>query len=163
MLPSSKVNSTHIDATFRCQVCLAERHSSYCDFTYIATQNCTVWEGGSLGSGNSTGFNLIGYVASTMTPVDTPSNPESDFVEHDQFDFFGLDLWTTQSTSYSAYLSAGASSSSSTVKSTSTSSVKSTSTVSTTVKPTSPSTTVPAPAATQTKVCSLTSRFKVPI
>jgi len=110
MLKGSTVNSTHIAATFRCQ-------------------NCTVWEGGSLGGGNTTAFELIAYVAQTTTEVDTPSDPASDFVEHDQFDFFGADLSTAHSASYSSYISSGASSSSSGSQS-STPSTSSTSTAS---------------------------------
>jgi len=88
MLPGSGVNSTYITASFRCQ-------------------NCTVWEGGSLGSGNLGAFNTIGYVANTMTPVEVPSNPTSAFLEHDQFDFFGCNLTLAQSSQYSSYISAG--------------------------------------------------------
>lgn len=92
LLPDSTVNSTHIKASFRCQ-------------------NCTVWEGGSIGSGNLNGFQLIAYVASTDTPVDDPSNVASNFTEHNDFDFFGLDLSTVHSSSYSSYIGGGSTSS----------------------------------------------------
>lgn len=102
-------------------------------------QNCTVWEDGSLGSGNTTAFQLIAYVAQTTTEVTTPSDPASDFVEHDQFDFFGADLSTAHSSSYNSYISSGASSSSSSASPVSTPISSSTSTAS-------------ASGATQTKV-----------
>ncbi|KII89157.1 hypothetical protein PLICRDRAFT_40791 [Plicaturopsis crispa FD-325 SS-3] len=85
LLPDSHVNSTHIQATFRCQ-------------------NCTTWEGGSLGSGDLSGFQLIAYVASTTTPVDDPPDVDSSFEEHNEFDFFGMDLSTVHSASYSSYI-----------------------------------------------------------
>ena len=75
------------------------------------SQNCTVWEGGSIGSGNLNGFQLIAYVASTDTPVDDPSNVASNFTEHNDFDFFGLDLSTVHSSSYSSYIGGGSTSS----------------------------------------------------
>jgi len=125
MLKGSIVNSTHIAATFRCQ-------------------NCTVWEGGSLGSGNTTAFELIAYVAQTTTEVDTPSDPASTFIEHDQFDFFGADLSTAHSSSYNSYISNGASSSSSSASHTSTPTT-------TPPKSTSSTSTASASGATQTK------------
>ncbi|KIJ69058.1 carbohydrate-binding module family 1 protein [Hydnomerulius pinastri MD-312] len=104
LLPDTKVNSTHIKASFRCQ-------------------NCTAWNGGSLGSGDLNGFQLIAYVASDDTPVDDPSNVASNFTEHDQMNFFGLDLSTAHSTEYYSYIGTGS----------------------------TPTTTSSAPAATQTK------------
>ncbi|EGO21045.1 carbohydrate-binding module family 1 protein [Serpula lacrymans var. lacrymans S7.9] len=85
MLPDTMVNSTHIKASFRCQ-------------------NCTTWNGGALGSGDLSGFQLIAYVASDDTPVDDPSNVASNFTEHDQMNFFGLDLSISHSTNYSTYI-----------------------------------------------------------
>ncbi|KAH7908302.1 carbohydrate-binding module family 1 protein [Hygrophoropsis aurantiaca] len=84
MLPDTMVNSTHIKASFRCE-------------------NCTAWNGGSLGTGDLSGFQLIAYVASDDTPVDDPSNVASNFTEHDQMNFFGLDLSTAHSADYDTY------------------------------------------------------------
>ncbi|KAH7926681.1 carbohydrate-binding module family 1 protein [Leucogyrophana mollusca] len=84
MLKDTKLNSTHIKASFRCQ-------------------NCTTWEGGSLGSGDLSGFQLIAYVANDDTPVIDPSNVASNFTEHDQMNFFGLDLSTAHSADYDTY------------------------------------------------------------
>ncbi|KAI0822858.1 CBD9-like protein [Trametes gibbosa] len=89
ILPPSKVNSTHINAVFRCQ-------------------NCTAWDGGSLGQGNLDGTAVLAYVASTMTGVEDPSDIDSSFQEHDQFAFFGVDLSQSHSSSYSKYISGGA-------------------------------------------------------
>ncbi|THH18477.1 hypothetical protein EW146_g2515 [Bondarzewia mesenterica] len=61
-------------------------------------------EGGSIGSGDLNGFQLIAYVTSTGTPVDDPSNVASNFTEHNEFDFFSLDLSTVHSSSYSSYI-----------------------------------------------------------
>ena len=99
-----------------------------------------------MGSGDLNGFELIGYVANTLTPVDDPSNPASNFTEHDQLGFFGANLTTTHSADYEEYLSAGANAVTTTVSSTSTST--STKTTSTTTSTTSST----APTATQTKV-----------
>ncbi|KAI0372944.1 CBD9-like protein [Pilatotrama ljubarskyi] len=88
LLPQLKVNTTHINAIFRCQ-------------------NCTAWSGGSLGSGNLDGTAVLAYVASTKTGVEDPSNIDSSFSEHDQFAFFGVDLSQAHSSSYSQYISGG--------------------------------------------------------
>ncbi|KAI0723976.1 hypothetical protein C8T65DRAFT_628099 [Cerioporus squamosus] len=88
VLPSSTVNSTHVNAIFRCQ-------------------NCTVWEGGSLGSGNLNGTAVLAYVASTTTGVEDPSDINSSFQEHDYFNFFGVDLSAAHSSSYSQYVGGG--------------------------------------------------------
>ncbi|KAF8582996.1 carbohydrate-binding module family 1 protein [Ramaria rubella] len=90
MLPGSGVNSTHIKATFRCQ-------------------DCITWTDGSFDPTGS--FQLLAYVASTTVPVNDPSNPNSNFTEHDQFDFFGLVTPNAVSSNYSTYLSEGSSSS----------------------------------------------------
>lgn len=103
-------------------------------------QNCTIWDGGSFGSGDLNGFELVGYVANTMTPVDDPSDPASNFVEHDQFNLLGADLSTTHSSSYESYLSSAG---------LGTSAPSSPSTTSTSVASTTSTT---APVATQTKV-----------
>ncbi|THG98699.1 hypothetical protein EW026_g3528 [Hermanssonia centrifuga] len=73
LLPSSGINSTHIKATFRCQ-------------------NCTVWEAGSMGSGDLTSFTVIAYVVATTTEPSDPADVASVIQEHDDFNFFGLDL-----------------------------------------------------------------------
>ncbi|KAI0780650.1 CBD9-like protein [Trametes elegans] len=88
LLPPSQVNSTHINAIFRCQ-------------------NCTVWDGGSLGSGDLDGTNVLAYVASTKTGPEDPSDIDSSFQEHDQFAFFGVDLSQAHSDSYSQYIGGG--------------------------------------------------------
>lgn len=131
MLPGSGTNSTHIKATFRCQ-------------------NCTNWSEGSI---DPTGtFQLIAYVAQTETPVDDISNPASNFTEHNDFSFFGLQTNEAISNNYQSYLSGAASSASSAPG---TSAPHTSSTPHTTVTPTTP---LPAPTpttsasgATQTK------------
>lgn len=149
MLPSSKVNSTHISAIFRCQVSL-EHDGLKTRWTYpIRSQNCTTWSGGSLGQGNLDGDQVLAYVASTTLPVTTPSDPNSDFQEHDQFDFFGVDLSTAHSSAYSGYIASSSAAPAPTTKPASSTTTKPSS--STTTKPAS-STTSSAPAATQTKV-----------
>ena len=95
----------------------------------MQTQNCTVWEGGSFGSGNLNGTAVLAYVSSSTTGPADPSDIDSTFQEHDFFGFFGMDLSTAHSNSYSSYI--GGSSSSSTAGS-------------------SPSSTSTAPAAGQT-------------
>lgn len=102
-------------------------------------QNCTAWDGGSLGSGNLDGTAVLAYVASTKTPVEDPSDIDSSFTEHDQFAFFGVDLSQSHSSSYSKYIGGGASP-------TTTPAAPPTSTV-------PPSTTSGAPGALQTAVC----------
>jgi len=85
LLPDSTVNSTHIKATFRCQ-------------------NCTVWQGGSTGNGNLSGFQLLAYVVSYTTQVTDPSDISSSLQEHDDFNFFGLDLSTAHDSNYNSYI-----------------------------------------------------------
>ncbi|KAI0345356.1 carbohydrate-binding cytochrome b562 [Trametopsis cervina] len=124
LLPDSQVNSTHIKASFRCQ-------------------NCTVWEGGSMGSGDLTSFQVVAYVVATTTKPADPADVASSLQEHDDFNFFGLDLSQAHSDSYSSFI--GGSSASTTSAPTSSPSSSSS-------KPTSPpSTTSSAPAATQTE------------
>ena len=72
-------------------------------------QNCTVWEGGSLGSGDLNGTAVLAYVASTTTGVDDPSDVNSAFQEHDFFNFFGVDLSAAHSSSYDQYIGGGSS------------------------------------------------------
>ncbi|KAI0318929.1 hypothetical protein OF83DRAFT_1112956 [Amylostereum chailletii] len=93
VLPGSGVNSTHINASFRCQ-------------------NCTAWQGGSIGGGDLNSFQLIAYVTST-TPVDDPSDVNSTFTEHDYFNFCGLQLNTAHSDAYNSYISGSSATSSS--------------------------------------------------
>nr|AAU12274.1 cellulose binding iron reductase [Phanerodontia chrysosporium] len=124
LLPSSSINSTHIKATFRCQ-------------------NCTIWEGGSLGSGDLTSFQVVAYVVATTTKPSDPADVDSVIQEHDDFNFFGLDLSMAHSDSYSSYIGG---------------SVTTSAPASTTTHPTSTShsstvisTTSSAPSATQTE------------
>lgn len=70
---------------------------------YQLLQNCTVWDGGSLGSGNLSASVVMAYVASTTTPVDDPADVASTFAEHDEFSFFGVDLSAAQSDNYTSY------------------------------------------------------------
>ena len=94
-----------------------------------------------LGLGISMALSLLDMSPiNTMTPVDDPSDPASNFVEHDQFNLFGADLSTTHSSSYESYLSSAG---------LGTSAPSSPSTTSTSVASTTSTT---APVATQTKV-----------
>lgn len=68
-LPSTKVNSTHWKWVYRCE-------------------NCTTWSGGGL---DTTSFGAPAWAFSSI-PVDDPSDPESDFQEHTDFGFYGLDF-----------------------------------------------------------------------
>ncbi|KAK0199858.1 hypothetical protein DFS33DRAFT_1399343 [Desarmillaria ectypa] len=68
-LPSTKVNSTHWKWVYRCE-------------------NCTTWAGGGL---DTTSFGAPAWVFSDV-PVDNPADPESTFVEHTDFGFYGLDF-----------------------------------------------------------------------
>ncbi|OCH89474.1 cellobiose dehydrogenase [Obba rivulosa] len=80
-LPSSYVNSTHWKWVFRCQ-------------------NCTTWEGGGIPLG-STGVLAWAY---SNVAVDTPSDPESDFLEHTDFGFFGENFGQAENANYNNYL-----------------------------------------------------------
>ena len=66
-----------------------------------------MWEGGSFGSGDLNGTAVLAYVASSMTGVEDPPDINSSFQEHDYFNFFGVDLSTAHSSSYSQYVGGG--------------------------------------------------------
>ncbi|KAL1757668.1 cellobiose dehydrogenase [Schizophyllum commune] len=68
-LPSTTVNATHWKWVYRCQ-------------------NCTTWDGGSL---DPTGSGAPAWAYSTKA-VDDPSDPDSDFAQHTDFGFYGLDF-----------------------------------------------------------------------
>ena len=70
-------------------------------------QNCTVWEGGSLGSGDLNGTAVFAYVSSSTTGPADPSDVDSTFQEHDFFGFFGFSLSDAHSDSYSDYIGSG--------------------------------------------------------
>ncbi|KAK7056498.1 substrate-specific activator of APC-dependent proteolysis [Paramarasmius palmivorus] len=74
-LPSSSVNSTHWKWVYRCQ-------------------NCTVWADGSINTG---GFGAPAWVVSSVG-VDQPSNPQSTFLEHTDFGFYGFDFSAAHAT-----------------------------------------------------------------
>ncbi|PSR83065.1 hypothetical protein PHLCEN_2v5869 [Hermanssonia centrifuga] len=128
LLPSSGINSTHIKATFRCQVSTTANDPT----RLIARQNCTVWDAGSMGSGDLTSFTVIAYVVATTTEPSDPADVASVIQEHDDFNFFGLDLSQVHDPNYDSYINAGSStsaapSSTSTVHSSSSISISSTS------------------------------------
>lgn len=60
-----------------------------------------------MGSGDLNSFQLIAYVASYTTKVSDPSDVDSDMQEHDDFNFFGLDLSTVHDDNYDSYISGG--------------------------------------------------------
>ena len=70
-------------------------------------QNCTVWEGGSLGQGDLTAFQVVAYVVATTTKPADPADVASTIQEHDDFDFFGLDLSMTHDPNYSSFVGGG--------------------------------------------------------
>ncbi|KAI0780649.1 hypothetical protein BD413DRAFT_498896 [Trametes elegans] len=111
LLPSSQVNSTHINAVFRCQV---NTFYTVSRTALTLVQNCTVWEGGSLASGNLTGTADLVYVGSTMSGPENPSDVNSSFHIHDIFSSVTVDLSQAHSDSYSQYVSGGSASSTST-------------------------------------------------
>ncbi|KAI0795146.1 hypothetical protein C8Q75DRAFT_530992 [Abortiporus biennis] len=80
-LPSSLVNSTHWKWVYRCQ-------------------NCTTWQNGAmpLSSGAALAW------AYSDVGVDDPSNPQSTFQEHTDFNFFGIDYTSATNTNYNNYL-----------------------------------------------------------
>ncbi|GJJ08099.1 hypothetical protein Clacol_002307 [Clathrus columnatus] len=84
MLSGSGSNGTHLIATFRCQ-------------------NCTSWDGGSIDPSGSS--QVLAYATSTDTPVDDPTNPASNFTEHNDFNFFGLVTANAISSDYQSILS----------------------------------------------------------
>ncbi|KAL0958866.1 hypothetical protein HGRIS_014182 [Hohenbuehelia grisea] len=69
-LPSTTVNATHWKWVFRCQ-------------------NCTSWSGG--GSIPVDAGGVLAWAMST-TAVNTPADPNSDFAEHTDFGFFGINF-----------------------------------------------------------------------
>ena len=70
----------------------------------IMSQNCTTWEGGSLGNGDLTSFQVVAYVVATTTKPADPADVDSSIQEHDDFDFFGMDLSSAHSDNYSSYI-----------------------------------------------------------
>jgi hypothetical protein len=86
LLPDSNVNSTHIKATFRCQ-------------------NCTSWQGGSLGSGNLNSLQGMAYATSTTRPVNDPANISSGMHAHNDYGYFKLDLGNAHMANYDHHLS----------------------------------------------------------
>ncbi|TFK37026.1 cellobiose dehydrogenase [Crucibulum laeve] len=74
-LPSSKVNSTHWKWVYRCQ-------------------NCVTWSTADGAQSLPIGDFGVPAWAYSSVAVDTPSNPQSTFLEHTDFGFFGLDFST---------------------------------------------------------------------
>ncbi|KAI5118114.1 hypothetical protein M0805_003468 [Coniferiporia weirii] len=67
-------------------------------------QNCTSWAGpSSSGSLDTTGVPTLAWVVS-FEAVDDPSDPESNFNEHDDFGFWGEALVNASSTDYNTYI-----------------------------------------------------------
>ena len=58
-----------------------------------------------MGSGDLTSFQVVAYVVATTTQPADPSDVASSLQEHDDFNFFGLDLSQAHSDSYSSYIS----------------------------------------------------------
>nr|BAC20641.1 cellobiose dehydrogenase [Grifola frondosa] len=85
-LPSSSVNSTHWKFVFRCQ-------------------NCTSWLGG--GSIPVSGSGVLAWAYSSI-PVDDPADPNSDFLEHTDFGFFGMNFADAHTSNYNNYLNGNA-------------------------------------------------------
>jgi hypothetical protein len=51
-------------------------------------------------------YNIFGYgINVTQGSVDDPSNPDSDFGQHDWFGLYGIDFTTTSSSEYYSYVS----------------------------------------------------------
>ncbi|TRM59052.1 cellobiose dehydrogenase [Schizophyllum amplum] len=69
VLPSTMVNATHWKWVYRCQ-------------------NCTTWTGGSI---DPDGSGAPAWAFSSE-PVDSPADPDTDFSEHTDFGFYGLDF-----------------------------------------------------------------------
>lgn len=97
-----------------------------------------------MGGGDLTSFQVIAYVVATTSGPADPSNVASSIQEHDDFNFFGLDLSQVHSSSYSSFIGGSSTPTSKPVTSS---------------KPTSHSTSVvsttsTAPIATQTEVSS---------
>ncbi|KDR70281.1 hypothetical protein GALMADRAFT_894992 [Galerina marginata CBS 339.88] len=89
-LPSSKVNSTHWKWVYRCQNCVTWSTSSGTTSIPIGSFGVPAW-------------------AWSSHAVDTPSDPQSTFIEHDDFGFFGLDysLAHVSSAQYNLWASGG--------------------------------------------------------
>lgn len=106
LLPSSTVNSTHVKATFRCQVsgehCLSLIYSHLNLMFYV--QNCTTWAGGSLGSGDLTSYQVLAYVVGTSSTPANVADAASTIQQHDYFNFLGVDLSAAHDPNYSAYI-----------------------------------------------------------
>ncbi|KZV74216.1 hypothetical protein PENSPDRAFT_710401 [Peniophora sp. CONT] len=83
-LPSTAVNATHWKWVFHCQ-------------------NCTTWGGTS--SMPTTSSGVLAWAYSTVA-VNDPSDPDSDFAEHTDFGFFGMDYADAHASSadYANYL-----------------------------------------------------------
>ncbi|PVG04190.1 CBD9-like protein [Serendipita vermifera] len=76
-------------------------NDTYQRFLYRC-QNCTSWNGRSISIGD---FNIFGYGTNvTQGSVDEPSNPDSDFRQHDWFGLWGIDFSSANSSSYYSYL-----------------------------------------------------------
>ncbi|KAH8107437.1 cytochrome domain of cellobiose dehydrogenase Hp3 Ph 7.5 [Phellopilus nigrolimitatus] len=66
-------------------------------------QNCTSWAGdGTSGTLDTTGSPVIAWAVS-FEAVDDPSDPDSNFSEHDDFGFWGEVFSDASSSSYSSY------------------------------------------------------------
>lgn len=106
LLPDSGVNSTHVKATFRCQVSTTYI-SPYQNVPKIGgyIKNCTTWRGGSLGSGNLNSVQNMAYATSTKTAVQNPSDVDSEIHYHNDYGYFKLDLSGARLKNYDHYLS----------------------------------------------------------
>ncbi|KAF8066812.1 cellobiose dehydrogenase [Lyophyllum atratum] len=82
-LPSTKINSTHWKWVYRCVNCVSWSTPSGTKSIPVDTFGVPAW-------------------AWSGVAVDSPSNPQSTFIEHDDFGFFGLD-WSTAHVSQAAY------------------------------------------------------------
>ncbi|KAF8176479.1 cellobiose dehydrogenase [Pholiota molesta] len=82
-LPSSKVNATHWKWVYRCQNCVSWATASGTTSIPIGAFGVPAW-------------------AWSNVAVDTPSDPQSTFVEHTDFGFFGLD-WSQAHVSAAQY------------------------------------------------------------
>ncbi|EIW75667.1 cellobiose dehydrogenase [Coniophora puteana RWD-64-598 SS2] len=80
-LSETVVNSTHWKWVYRCQ-------------------NCTTWSGGSI---STSGSGAVAWAWSSAA-VDDPSDASSDFLEHNDFGFFGQNWQSAQTSNYANYL-----------------------------------------------------------
>ncbi|THH31442.1 hypothetical protein EUX98_g2762 [Antrodiella citrinella] len=144
IMPYSTVNSTHVKATLRCQ-------------------NCTSWQGGSIGGGDLNAFQFMAYALSKSSKPANAGDPQSDFYMHDTFGYFALSLINAHDANYFNYLGGGTSTGTGTqtsLSSTSSTSTSSTTTGSTTIFSTitktapapPPTTTLCAPPSTTTAI-----------